>query len=110
MLHRAVHIVPAASQTHRSLRLLITYGGLDFAWHHVVTEPRLIAHLWCRADKEFVYTVALQKRIVQVSEHILAPEYQPGDKAGLRSDGGTIEPVYVLATNAQQWCDLAEVL
>lgn len=60
----------------------------------------------CGADKGFLYTVALQKEIVQVLEHILAPEYQPGDSTGLRTPGGGAEPVYVLSTNAQQWCAL----
>lgn len=50
--------------------------------------------------------MALQKEIVQVLEHILAPEYQPGDSTGLRTPGGDAEPVYVLSTNAQQWCAL----
>lgn len=60
----------------------------------------------CGADKGFLYTVALQKEIVQVLEHILAPEYQPGDCTGLRTPGGGAESVYVLSTNAQQWCAL----
>lgn len=49
------------------------------------------------------YTVALPDRIVNVLEHILAPDFEEGDSVIYKADSGASLTASVVSTNASHW-------
>ena len=56
------------------------------------------------AEGRWQYSVALPDRIVSVFEHILAPDFEPGDSVMYQSPEGTNLPATVVQTDASHWC------